>query len=177
MIEQNAPEPVHHERHLTRPQEAETLLAGINQTSLPSGSQSQLACPQFRGQGCNGKHRRTHQRIQARLDHYVRAWTKRDPRYVIWQDRPSGCSKGINSIASAPTNDFATQSVQDSAASCFRLTANLSTMTACQLQKSWQKPITQSCICYVPFQHSAHYAVKKPPPARYCPLQPTRFWT
>ena len=112
VIEENAPEAVHNERHLTQPQEAEAYLQGLGGAIFSSGGQSQLACPQRAGQGCTGQHCRTHRRIPSRSDHHVRARTKRHPRYAIWQDRPSGCRKGFNTFASAPANDFRTETVQ-----------------------------------------------------------------
>ena len=112
VIEQNAPEAVHNERHLKLPQEAEAYLQGLAEQIFSSRGQSQLARPHCTGQGCTGEHYRTHRRIQSRSDHHVRPRKKRHPRHAFWQDRPSGCRKGINAFAPAPAHDCGTEAVR-----------------------------------------------------------------
>ncbi len=56
IIEQDAPEEIHRDRHLTEAREAEAYLAEIAKTCLSSENKSESACPHFPGCRCGPQH-------------------------------------------------------------------------------------------------------------------------
>jgi nucleotide-binding universal stress UspA family protein len=164
VIEQNAPEVVHNEPHLSRPEQADAYLENLAERSFPAKIKA--------------KWHVHNTEVKNVTDSIVEHTDEFKPDLVIM------CAHGRSGIRDMLFGRIAQQVVAKGSTPVLLLqpmtaqgkTFNLCTTIVFQSQKNWRKPIMQNCICYASFQHSALCVEKKLQPARFCLQQPMRFW-